>query len=142
MVAEMRYEIEPYVGIGDLHLDERREVIIGILGVPPKRFKRNQRDTAWIDYYNNFGFQFHYDTYDHLEFIETFPPCKTEFRSIRFFDQDINQVLVTLAYLGHTPRSHHGILIFESIGISLYTPSDIIESVSIYRRGYYGILSS
>jgi hypothetical protein len=133
----MKYEIVPYVGIGNLHLDERREVVISILGMPPKRFKRNQRDIASIDYYSNYGFQLHYDLYDCLEFIETFLPCKAEFQSIRFFEQDIDRVLVSLAYLGYTPRLNHGSLIFESIGICLYAPSDIIESVSIYRRGYY-----
>jgi hypothetical protein len=89
------------------------------------------------DFYESEGFILGYDDESGLEFIEIIPPSTAEFRNFAFFKLGLTGVLKELNKLGFSAEYDDGGYDFCSLGIALYCPQNKLESVSLYREGYY-----
>lgn len=139
----MPIEILPFVGIGELRFGMSRESCRAKLEAPYESFSRAGRASPEVDSYDSIGMQLSFDSEGKLEFIELFLPSRP-----RFLDVDL---LAGASYEGVTSelmsRGLHRIeddvgCDFPDAGFGLYAPNQAIEAVSIYRRGYYGLLTS
>lgn len=75
-----------------------------------------------------------YDASNGLEFIEVIPPSSAEFAGIRFFT--LEAVLEKMRERGLSSELRNAMFRFPR-GIVLYTLQGRIESVSVFRAGYY-----
>ena len=89
------------------------------------------------DFYLKEGLILGYDGIDKLEFIEIFPPSTAEFLGVRFFDSSLPSVLNQLQTIGLVASFEFGCYRYDAFGLSLFCPENKIESVSLFRKGYY-----
>lgn len=131
----MNYFIYPNKGVNDLKFGMTRSEVRDTL---PNDFfiKPSEPEN---DFYEHAGLITGYDDNHLLEFIEIISPSSAEYNGIDFFKLKIRSVLSSLNKDGYyteynTVYSGYN---FETLGIVLYCPSDKIESVSVYKKGYY-----
>jgi hypothetical protein len=88
-------------------------------------------------FYTQEGLVLGYTSDDRLEFIEVFSPSTAEFLGIALVNSPTDVTVVKLGELDLKPAFHAGCIRFDDIGLSLFAPGKRIESVSVYRDGYY-----
>jgi hypothetical protein len=92
------------------------------------------------DFYEGCGLILGYDANDELEFIEVIPPSSAEYSGLEFFTHTLDEVLSQMRDLGFSSEFEDGGYNFEDIGITFYCPHKRLESVSLYREGYYDMI--
>jgi hypothetical protein len=130
----MHLELEPNRGANSLLFGKRRDEVRRTLGHLVFTTKPHEPQN---DFCEKEGLILGYDEQDELEFIEIVKPSSAEFRNIRFFELDLPDVLARMRSLGFSADYDDGGYNFTSIGIALYCPQGELESVSLYREGYY-----
>jgi hypothetical protein len=130
-------EIVPYQGLGDLRLGMTRGEVRDLLGPGFRSFRKTPWSAADTDAYDGLGFHLYYDPQDRLEFIETFPPCRPRYRGVELFGARPKALLRRLAAVGCDAVGDGESYDFRECGFVLYVPDRTIESVAVYRRGYY-----
>ena len=131
-------KIIPFEGLGSLRFSETRAAIRALLNDPDLSFRKGSSTSTLTDAYNALGLHLFYDAQDCLEFIETFPPCNPVFEGQTFSGLPIEMVVTAMRARGHQPNNDGlGDYIFEDLGIALYVPDEDVESVAVYRHGYY-----
>lgn len=89
------------------------------------------------DFYTQEGLVLGYTPDGTLEFIEVFSPSTAEFLEIALVNNLRDVTDEKLGELDLKPAFHAGCIRFDDIGLSLFAPGKRIESVSVYRDGYY-----
>jgi hypothetical protein len=130
-------DVMPFEGLGDLRFGMPRDTVRELLGAEYQSFRKTPSSPQLTDSYAGLGFHLYYYTEDRLEFIETFPPCDSTYSGVRLLKGSRQRVLQQLADLGHTALYEDGGYDFKELGLALCTPVRKIESVAVYRRGYY-----
>jgi len=129
----MHYVLEPNLGAGALKFSKNRDEIRRLfLSVPITKTREPEND-----FYEKEGLILGYDESDELEYIEIIEPSTAEYRSINFFSLSLNDCLNQLYKCGLKEPYDDGGYNFPAVGIVLYCPQGDIESVSLYRKGYY-----
>jgi hypothetical protein len=89
------------------------------------------------DFYIQEGLILGYTSNDVLEFIEVFSPSTAVVGQFSLLGQSVKSILAKLQPLGLRVEPRASCLCFDEIGMSLYAPQAVVESVSVYRKGYY-----
>lgn len=133
-------EVIPYKSLGQILLGETREVVRRKLGGEFVEFRKSSDDENFTDAFNDKGLHLYYDSDDRLEFIEVSSPANVCFEGIEFLDRDIIDVVSDMTRLGLKVEESDETYIFPQAGLSLFVPDEYVETVSIFRKGYYDFL--
>jgi hypothetical protein len=128
-------DIEPYVGLGEAHFGKTREGIRDLLGEEFESFQKSSDSPILTDSYDSLGLHLYFDDSDRLEYIECFDPAAPTVNKISLLGRPISEASADLKSLGSTVRPYDEGLDFPELGISLYAPDDVVESVGIFPRG-------
>ena len=131
-------EVVPFERLGDLRLGMSRTAVRSMLGSNFKSFRKGPDSINETDAYDQLGMHLYYDADDQLEFIEMFPPSDPAYQGVHLLNNSLDQVLQKLAAIGQHYHYDDDGYDFKQLGVVLYVPDDSIESVAVYRRGYYG----
>ena len=129
--------IRPYEGLGGLYFGMGRSEAHIALGSEAESFRKAPSSTEETDAYDLLGLHLYFDEDDRLDFIEAFSPCEPKFANISLLSENAQTVLAKLESLGHEANYDDGGYFFDELGFVLYAPSEEIEAVSVYRKGYY-----
>jgi hypothetical protein len=133
----VRMEVRPFEGLGDLRFGMSRADVRALLGPEFRSFKKTPLAKTLTDAYTQLGLHLYYDDQDRLEFIEAFQPCIPIFRGIELLGRP-EVVLEQLRKTGvGIPRRDSDGNFFDDLGFALYSPGDVVEGVSVYKKGYY-----
>jgi hypothetical protein len=130
----LHLKFEPNIGAAPLNFGASRNAVRTSLAPLTPRMHATEPEN---DFYTANGLILGFDRQDNLEFIEVFPPSSAEFGEIRFFEESLPRILMSLAGMGFLYKEIHGAYRFNTVGISLYCPNQTIESASLFRAGYY-----
>ena len=134
-VQSRRWEIRPYVGVGELEFGLTRDQARQLLGAGWSVFRRWPYHKEY-DVYPELGLTLEYDDAGILESVEASAPCPIEFGGVRLVGATAGAVQAQLAKLGLHCRRDDGCF-FDSAGFALYEPRGVVKAVTVYRRGYY-----
>ena len=135
----MNFSIYPNKGVNELKFGMTRREVRDTL--PSDFFTKPSEPEN--DFYEHIGLITGYDDNDLLEFIEIIVPSSAEYNGIDFFKLTIKSVLSALSKDGYDTNydNVYSGYNFEKLGSVLYCPSSKIESVSVYKEGYYDFWS-
>lgn len=129
----MHLVLEPNVGADLLKFGTERKKVQNLLQDKPVKKSFEPEN----DFYENKGLILGYDDDDRLEFIEITQPSTAEFEGINFFSLAPKDCINEMKKKGYSAPFDDGGYNFDSVGVALYCPQDQLESVSIYKKGYY-----
>lgn len=130
----MHLKLEPNVGANSLVFGTMRNDIRKLLEGTDLITKSVEPEN---DFYETEGLILGYDEIEELEFIEIIKPSTVEFKNINFYSLSLSDCIDEMRKYGYIAEFDDGGYNFEAIGVALYCPQKILESVSIYRKGYY-----
>jgi len=96
-----------------------------------------QPDEPENDFYLDDGLILGFDASERIEFIEVTPPSTVALCGLDPFGLGIRKLLPALEKSGWKPETVAGCYRFEPLGVSLYCASGKLQSVSVYKAGYY-----
>src|SRR6266480_1366133 len=135
MSRVLKLEIRPFEGLGDLRFGMSRRDVRTLLGQEFRSFKKTPLADSLTDAYTQFGLHLYYDGQDRLELVEAFQPCVPIFRGVELLGPR-KVVLEGLREAGvGSPRRDADGELFHDLGFGLYSPGDMVEGVSVYRKG-------
>ncbi|MBL9083761.1 MAG: hypothetical protein JNK76_18230 [Planctomycetales bacterium] len=129
----MNLKINLGKGAGDLTFGNARADVRSRLGKLSLSTKAQEPEN---DFYSHDGLILGYDAEDKLEFIEVFPPSGIHYHDVNFFEERLPNLLERLASLGLTLVEQSGGYRCPE-GIAIFCPRGHVESVSVFREGYY-----
>jgi hypothetical protein len=134
-----KFEITPYQSVGEISFDMPREAVRKLFG-QFKEFKKNKFSKNTVD---DFGyFHVYYDQDNKITAVEFFPGIQLEYKEKNLFAMDYREFVQFIKSNSFTLREIDSGIIINDIGISLYVPGKTeIESILVYRRGYYDFLN-
>lgn len=130
----MNLVLEPQVGASNLLFGVSRNDVRSALVVGKLETKDMEPEN---DFYESEGLILGYDEKDELEYIEIIKPSTVEYKGTSFFSLSLSKCIAEMNSSGHTSELEDGGYNFKDIGIAFYCPQGVLESVSIYREGYY-----
>ena len=129
----MKLPLEPNIGAGPFRFGTSREEIRAFLpGVPSVKKAEPEND-----FYEHEGLILGFDGENALEFIEIIPPSIASYDDLDLFQASLSECLDRMKKNGHIALFKDGSYDFGKIGIIFYCPAGELESVSVYKRGYY-----
>ena len=132
-----RFEIIPYDKVGDISFKLTREAVRKLLGnEDPNKFKKSKSSENEAD---DFGFcHVHYDKNNKVEAVEFFGEIELVYKGKNLFSFPYNEMLQFLGKNSSEYSVNDSGVIVEELGIAAYVPDKrTIESILVYRRGYY-----
>lgn len=129
----MNLLLEPNIGANSLKFGVQRNTIRDLVQTEPLT-KINEPEN---DFYEKEGLILGYDENDELEYIEIIKPSTVEFQNINFFSLNLSSCISEMKKNGFVAPFDDGGYNFESVGMTFYCPQDTLESVSLYKSGYY-----
>jgi len=110
--------------------------------IKPSKFKKNNNDLVETDAYDDFFV--YYDEDGKSEAIEFNSNADLKFETITFFDRNYSNVEADFRKIDSTIEIDELGFISNKFGIGVYITNkdeedSKIESVIIYKRGYYGV---
>lgn len=143
-VREMDYRIDPLEGIGPLRFGMGRQEARAVLGTGFQEFLKDPFDEAPTDAYEDLGLHLYYDGDDRLEAVETFPPARSSYRGEDLLAARYRRVRHLLREGDRRLEVEPGEgLTAPNLGIGAFAPDGEddpdgpVESVIVFRRGYY-----
>lgn len=130
-------EIEPFVGVGPLSFGAPRAQVREFVGQKFTAFSRAGTPRHEVDDYGDLGLQTSFDENEKLELIELAPPSCPRFAGIELLSRDLRSLADELRNRGTEGIEDDVGMDFPSGGFGLYAPQGKVESVAVYRRGYY-----
>ena len=130
----MHFKLEPHRGANPLVFGQNRNEVRRLLGNLVFTTKRNEPEN---DFYPKEGLILGYDKKDELEFFEIISPSSAELQDVLFFELNLPDLLEKMRSLGFSSSYEDGGYNFIAMGLALYCPREKLESVSLYRDGYY-----
>ncbi len=129
----MNFLLEPNVGANLLKFGMQRHEIRSLVKTKPMTKEIEPEN----DFYENEGLILGYDANENLEFIEIIRPSTVEFNNINFFSLNLSSCISEMKKIGFVAPFEDGGYNFEAIAMTFYCPQDKLESVSLYKKGYY-----
>lgn len=130
-------DVVPFQGLGDLRLGTARSEVQKALGNPSASFKKTPDAPGETDAYDDLGLHLYYDADDLLYYIEANPPSDPRYSGIPLLRVPLEETLEQLGDMGQHGQYQDEGYDFPSLGIALYVPDDVVESVSIFGSEYY-----
>ena len=130
----MHFKLEPNRGANPLVFGQNRNKVRRLLNNLVFSTKTNEPEN---DFYRKEGIILGYDEKDELEFVEIIPPSSAELENIQIFELNLPDLLAKVRSLGFPSSYENGGYNFSPIGLAIYCPREKVESVSLYREGYY-----
>lgn len=131
------FEIQPYIGIGIVQFGMSRGEVRTLLPGSVSTFKKGLDAITLTDAYDELGLHLFYDSSDRLECIDAWGPCPISYKGVQLLGVNLAHVLKGLADLGLDARYDDGYF-FDQGGFVLdSSPEEIVQTVTVYRRGYY-----
>ncbi len=130
----MRFQLRSHVGADPLLFGMSRAGVRAILTGSDLLTKSTEPEN---DFYPREGLILGYDENDELEYIEFTPPASVSYSDVEFFKDEFSVVLKKMDKKVPGINFEDGGYNFESLGIAIYSPIGKVESVSLYRTGYY-----
>ncbi len=97
----------------------------------------NRNGEPEVDFYVREGFLLGYDVDARLEYIEVFPPSTVDFDGLNFFTAKLEEVARYLNEKKLEVLDRQKTFVVRSAGFAFYCPNQTIESVSLFKEGYY-----
>ena len=138
------FPIKSYKGVGQLKLGMKRERIRSLLGKFTS-FMKAPTDKIPTDAFDDDGIHIYYQKPDKCEAIELFQPASPTFRGRRLIGRPYKEVKHWIVTIDPNLREDGAGFVSETLGFGVYSssavkePENPIESVIVFRRGYYGI---
>jgi hypothetical protein len=129
-------DIIPFKSIGTLSFGDARQTAREKLASTFSTFEKAIGENE-TDSFDELGLHLYYSDADCLEFVEAFEPAEVRFRGVNFLGRDLDSVASDMASLGFSAIETDVGVRFETAGIALTAPSEVVEGVAAYRRGYY-----
>lgn len=129
-------DIIPFVGTGPLRFGMTRLQVRSLLREEASVFRKGPSATTDTDAFDHLGLHLHYDAQDRLECIEGFGSCPITYKNFSPMNVSLQEVLVGLESFGLTHRYDDGYF-FDDAGFVLYAPDDVVQAVTVYRKGYF-----
>jgi hypothetical protein len=129
-------EVRPFESVGAILLGSSRLAAQEAVGTAPYTFKKHAAERP-IEVFEQAGLHLHFDASDRLEFIEAFDPAIVSLEGIHMLGRPIKDVTRDLVAKGIKCNVISGSVRCDTVGISLFAPSGNVESVGIYRQGYF-----
>jgi hypothetical protein len=134
-----KYEIIPYTKVGEIGFNMSRESARNLLG-RFKEFRKNKFSRNTTDDFD--VFHVYYDQDNKVEAAEFFGGVELVFNERNLLEMDYNELIQFVKSNSFACREGDSGIIVNDIGISAYAPEKTrIESILVYRRGYYDFLS-
>jgi hypothetical protein len=130
---QIRHIIKPYEKFGDILFDESRENIRKKLGAF-KEFKKNIFSENTADDYGDIIVC--YDKFNKMEAVEVFSG-DVFIEDVKIFPNTRNKLIESLKKLDNTFSATDDAIESSVLGICAYAPEDEVESLIVYRHGYY-----
>lgn len=137
----MEFNIVPYVGVGPINFGMSRTDVRNQLGVPVETFMKTKDSTAPTDSFDELGIHVFYDAQDACEAVEFWRSGPT-FRGTNMLKERFAKIAAWLAAIDPGIQSNSSGLTSPAFGFGLYAESpdetsSVIDSVIVFRRGYY-----
>ena len=127
------YVVEPYKGFNDVSFGELRNTVRKKLGVYTD-FKKNKFSKNTADDFGNL--HTFYDEKNTLEAVEFFKG-ELYLEGRKLFPTKKDELFTVLSNTDHEAIVSNDSVESKMLGIHAYAPSDTVESLLIYRVGYY-----
>jgi len=130
------FTIIPLTQVGDIPFMTNRDVVRAKLG-DYKEFKKTNLSKTTTD---DFGFcHVFYDALNQCEAIEFFPGLEIELilNGTDVAKASLDDIHDFLAKADNQVEKSEDMLISTKLGISLYVPSSVVESIMFFCEGYY-----
>ena len=138
----MRFDINPYVGIGPITFALLRAEVRERLAAPVELFMKGPTSISPTDAFDSLGIHVHYDFQDRCEAVELWRSDPT-FRGRQLLKLPFTVIKSWLREIDHDLRADSSGLTSLTFGFGLYAPlavdddQSLVESVIVFRRGYY-----
>jgi len=129
-------DIIPLEGVGPIRFGDSRQHVRNVLASPYTTFRKASGSNE-TDAFDELDLHVYYGGEDLVEFIEAFSPASISFCGLQLMGRALGNIDEELRALGCSPEQADVGLKYESAGIALYAPNGIVESVGVFRRGYY-----
>lgn len=131
-----QWEVQPYTGIYGLQFGQSRSEIRQFLSGSYRSF-RKVSGALETDIFSKLGLRLDYDKEERLEFIEMVLPAKPKYQEISLLETEEALLVEKLTNLGFEPVVESSGYNFPTLGLAIYKEDGFIQSISIYRKGYY-----
>jgi hypothetical protein len=129
----MVFDLRPLQGAGPLQFGMERKDVRHLLGGAPRIHATEPEN----DFYSEQGLIAGFDGKDALEYLEMSVPAIPLLDGIALLSLPLDDVVELLqSKAGPAPFDDGGYR-FDAIGMAIYCPQRSIESVSVFREGYY-----
>jgi len=135
--------IRPYEGIGPVTLGMDRAEVRSVLGGAVRSFKKSPDSKAPTDAFDEQGLHVYYDDAGRAEAIEVASPATPILEGRALIGRPFEELRHWLEQMDPEIQVDDAGLTAPSLGIGLYapaataSPSDPIEGVIVFKRGYY-----
>jgi hypothetical protein len=137
----VEFFIEPYKGIGKIELGMTRDEIEEAMGEIPRRFKKFHDDNYETDAFDYF-YVYYRENYI-CEAIELISPAKVMFNEMNLMELSYIDIEKFFLDIDEDAEPDDSGLTSYKYGIAVYAPSALdkpsekIEAVLIFEKGYY-----
>ncbi|MBE6068548.1 MAG: hypothetical protein E7211_12770 [Clostridium lundense] len=137
----MKFEINPYIGAGDILLGMTSEQIQNIIGIVPTKFKKVDTSKMYTDAYE--WFHVYYNDKGKCEAIEIFEPSMPVFKGQYLINRPFIEVKKYFDTIDDSIEINDAGFTSFKYGISIYAPFaedepfEPVESISIFEYGYF-----
>jgi hypothetical protein len=143
--SALSWEVRPHRGIGPVSIGDSRNTVHALLAEEPTVFSRSSQDGPEDEEYAGVGMFVYFDEHDAVEHIESFAVGQDSspvIGSITLVGRSVAGVVSDLNNVGiHPDVDDAASKIFLQAGFAIFGSVDLVESVSVFRDGYYGDLA-
>jgi len=139
----MNYEIDPYVGVGQIKFGSPVDEVRGVVGEAFRSFLKSPRSVFPTDSFPALRMFCFYDAQGLLEAVEFAKPARPIICGFEFIGQPLSKAIATLGPLDSQLEIERDGLTAYGLGVALWAPlakndpHAPIEAVMAFRRGYY-----
>ena len=140
----MKLEIHPYVGVGSIAFGMTREEIRRAIGQAPRTFLKGPYAVIPMDSFDRLGIHVSYKKPNRCDAVELVLTATPTFQGQRLIDRPFDQIHQWFETLDDNIVSNDSGFTSFKFGIGLYAPSwkerpsDAVEAVIVFEKGYYG----
>ncbi|MFC1659184.1 hypothetical protein ACFL0U_01295 [Pseudomonadota bacterium] len=136
----MKFEVKPHEGVNNLKFGMTPGEVKKIMGEPDKIRNPNKYGNSTRYFYFDIDFFLDFNKDNELFFFEFGGFGSVFFKNIKLTNKDFKNTLEQLKDLGYEfyeDPEDLGAYCFDSIGICVYSPSGVFQSLSVYPKGLY-----
>jgi hypothetical protein len=143
MNQQIKFEIAPYQGAGNIHLGQSRSEVRTALDADYVEFRKAATSVNTADHFERLGIFVYYDVSDEVEAMEFSLPADVRFGGKPLLQMTCKAVVEQILLNDSNLLIEDDGFISTKFGISAYMPespsseTDPPESILVFREGYY-----